>query len=135
MQKIEWKKDFELDIKIIDEQHKKLVTIINELLDVIQTEPINEKMILTSIDDVKKYSTEHFATEEGYMKEFSCNNTDSHIEVHDQFVNKLTAIENKINEAGTSMAFELIDFLIHWFVTHEAEFDKKFVKCFKNNGL
>lgn len=62
-----WKKEFELGISSIDDQHKRLLEIgnrINELLINHEEDDDNYDEIFTVIEELKDYTVYHFNTEE-----------------------------------------------------------------------
>ena len=68
---IEWKPEYNVHIDTIDQQHKKLVAIINELYELLTDETGVKEYISKIIDDLKEYTIYHFSTEEDLMKNSS----------------------------------------------------------------
>jgi len=73
MNKIKWKKEFSVGIKKLDNQHKKIIKILNQFLTINPGEHGkggNEKEIEKILDNLLEYIKEHFRTEEEYMLKY-----------------------------------------------------------------
>ncbi len=139
---IEWDDSFSVGISIIDEQHKKLINIINDTIALILDKAVDEmqfskygESILGILDEMAGYAKEHFATEEAYMLQFGYTEYSHHKEEHFNFFNKVTDYRNKINGDDYQIACEIFEFLKKWIVDHIKVVDKKYMECFKVNGL
>lgn len=134
VKKLEWKDDYSVDVKILDDQHKQMFATINELLEAINTNTPKERM-KSIIDNLIKYKLFHFETEEKYFKEFNYDGAEEHIAKHHEFNEKLNALIAKHSEVSLEFAFELIDFLEDWLISHLMIMDQGYKKCFKEHGL
>ncbi len=82
---VEWDESFSVGVKEIDEQHKKLISILNTLYHAMSRG--KGKEILTHIiEELKNYAVYHFSTEEEYMKKFNCKIYKEHKALHDEFM-------------------------------------------------
>jgi hemerythrin-like metal-binding protein len=133
-QRFLWSDEYNFGIAEIDSQHQYFVSIINELYDAILSLEVKAKLneIFTKL---AKYAVEHFATEEKYFAKFNYAGAAEHIAKHEEMKAKITELQNKIKEDNFELSFDLIDFLEEWLVDHLAVMDKKYVECFKANGL
>ena len=68
--KLEWEEKYSVGVVEIDNQHKRMFEIINELFEAINNKIIEEKLdkIIAKVVDYKDF---HFTTEEKYFKEFN----------------------------------------------------------------
>ncbi len=119
MEKIIWTKDLKLGIKILDEQHKELITRVS---DIIESMGLNEKKDYT-IDLLKRFKNEairHFSTEEKYMDNSDYPDTDGHKRLHESFMKEFQTLANKVlkGEAGTECAVEFKENIGDWFIRH-----------------
>ncbi|MBT3881184.1 MAG: hemerythrin family protein [Candidatus Scalindua sp.] len=131
---IEWDEKYSLGIPIIDEDHKRLIGIINKaILSKEHNDDIEELMEVLS--EMKKYVQTHFAREELYMVKFNYVEYQYHKEQHLDFVTKISAYENGIINADYHIASEILNYLSKWLINHVLETDKKYVDCFKKNGI
>jgi len=133
-EQFEWKEEFSVSVEEIDEQHKKLVGLISRLFAVVsQTQ--GKKETESIIQELIAYTKYHFSTEEKYFKKFNYKYKDEHIKQHQGFVTKVTALKKKCMEDEIAARFELVDFLEDWLIHHVTGADRKYIKCFTENGL
>ncbi len=134
MTMIEWDDKYCVDISLIDEQHKKLIEIINKA-SMVEISSNNPKDVLAILDQMTEYILKHFETEEHYMREFNFPGLESHRNEHIDFTN--TTIDYKIRAVGGDYKIinEIIEYLMEWIVNHIQVIDRQYIDCFKRNGL
>jgi len=131
---MDWKDEYSVEVNEIDEQHKKIFLLINDLYNAIQEMNTKEKLkeILENLID---YAIYHFNTEEKYFDKFKFELTSEHKQEHNQFKKKISDMNEKINNNEIQISFELIDFLEDWIIDHVTDSDQKYKNCLKKNGL
>jgi len=134
VKKLEWEDKYSVGVLEIDNQHKRMFTVINELLDAIN-ENKQEEHLISIIDTLLQYKKFHFETEEKYFKEFNYDGAEEHIQKHKEFAKKLNELRDKHPSFNIEFAFELVDFLENWLTGHLMTIDQKYVKCFAEHGL
>ena len=130
----EWKEEYSVQVKEIDDQHKKLMELISRLFDSINKHSTKDELSVI-LNELTEYTGYHFSTEEKYFKEFNYENTEEHIKEHNDFVEKVVDFKKRYINNEIEVSFELIDFLEDWLLGHLIESDQKYVECFKSNGL
>jgi hemerythrin len=133
-QKLEWQNEYSVGVEEIDNQHKKLFTTINDLIDAIDTRQAKEKLEAI-IMDIVNYKMTHFDTEEKYFRKFNYDGAEEHIAKHREFNDNLEKLKTQYPELNIEFAFALVDFLEDWLIEHLITFDQKYVPCFRKNGL
>ncbi len=131
---IEWKDSYSVGVKQIDEQHKKLFAHINDLYSAMQ-EAKDNKMLGKLLDDLSDYVDYHFGTEEKYFEEFKYPEKDKHLAQHKVYTDKIKSFRDDYGNKQNLLSFSVIDFLEDWILTHVTGEDKKYTKCFNDNGL
>lgn len=131
---LEWNSMLETGIQVIDSQHKKLVDILNRLFSAYSNN-IHKTEIRKIVGELKDYTIYHFQTEEKYFKEFDYIKTSEHIIEHKKFVDKIEEVEQKFLKLESVLTLKLMIFLQDWVINHIANSDKKYVDCFKENGV
>ncbi len=131
---IEWEEKHSVGVKLIDDQHKVLIDIVNTLIRILATTPTKEKIdeIISRLQDYKEF---HFTTEEGYFKEFNYENTEEHIVKHKEFDTTIKRIISDSKGDSIVLAFSLVDYLEDWLISHFMTEDQKYVACFHEHGL
>ncbi len=131
---IPWRGSFNTNIVEIDDQHKKLVALINELYKA-YIEKQQKKIIEKVIDELINYTVYHFEIEENYFKQFEYENTEEHIKEHQEFVKSVESFKHKFGKNERVLTTEMLLFLQKWITGHILGSDMKYIECFKNNGL
>jgi hemerythrin len=124
-----WQVNYNLGIQIVDEQHEKLVEIINSLYDAFCNSETKEKMgvILKNLID---YSVFHFKTEEDIFKKYNYNQLGDHKELHEEFKKKVLEFEKQFL-AGKSITYRVMSFLREWLTDHILVADKEYAELIK----
>ncbi|MDD4409963.1 MAG: bacteriohemerythrin [Candidatus Pacebacteria bacterium] len=132
---ITWKPEYDLGIKEIDKQHEELIEIINHLNNSLHSLKSGEG-IYEIFSELERFSNYHQKFEEDYFKKFNYEYAEEHIKEHRLFLEYLSNLKSDaLIHNNLHLAFKLLDFLEDWLITHEQGSDKKYVECFKKNGL
>jgi len=134
MSLITWSDKYSVNIKEIDEQHKKLVGMINELHDAM-LHAKSKEVSLTIINKMADYTKYHFSTEEKYMKKFGYPDYEAHNLSHEKFVEQVLEFKKGYESGKTGLSYDLLNFLKNWLVTHIQSSDKKYAALFNEKGL
>lgn len=131
---LNWSKEYEFGLKEIDEQHKQLVQTLNEVYQLLLAGKSGDDL-KPSMDGIIAFANLHFSTEEKYFDQFHYEGKVEHKIEHEKLKQKIAYYYQQIITEKKDLAFELLDFLEDWLVEHLAQMDKKYVQCFKDNGL
>jgi hemerythrin len=134
MNKFKWEEDYSVDIKEIDEHHKKFIGIIEKLSEGLNAN-LNEKVLEEILEELIEYGGFHFYTEEYYFDKFNYEFADEHKKAHSAFNEKIKEFQEKAKSDKMEVSFELIDYLENWLVGHIMNVDKKYTECFHEHGL
>ncbi|MGR3303608.1 MAG: bacteriohemerythrin [Candidatus Scalindua sp.] len=126
--------EFSVNVVTIDEEHKKLIDIVNKAVVEIQHSK-DPKEVLRTLDVVTVYAVIHFETEESYMRQFNFPEYQFHRNEHICFVRKAVDYKNRIAEDDCLIRDEVIKYLRKWTICHILETDKKYTEYFNGNGL
>ena len=117
-----WKKEFELGIPSIDEQHKSLLEIgnrIHGLLKEHEDGDDNFEDIFTVIEELKNYTIYHFDTEEEMFVKYNYPDYDGHKKEHDEFIHYVESVDlGAVNENQKSFLNELLGKIVQWVFKH-----------------
>lgn len=132
---IPWSDEYNIGFKIIDEQHKEFVNILNSSYEAIKSGEM-EKSFAKVISELGGYAKLHFETEEKYFSDFSYEDAEKHKKIHREFSNKINELKDRLEKENDIKLFvEIVDILENWLLDHLNDVDKKYVECFKKNGL
>jgi len=120
-----WNKNFEIGIKQIDDQHKNIVVLLNELAISITHPEISE--ISGALSELADYADYHFKSEEevwaNHIKDDDL--VHMHKESHDSFLPKILEIQKQNEHKPLHYTIEaILLFLIRWLIFHIIGEDK-----------
>ncbi|MDD2450141.1 MAG: bacteriohemerythrin [Sulfurimonas sp.] len=121
-----WDDHFKTGFDTVDNQHKKLVKILNKLATNIAYES-DEESLNSVLDELKDYTRYHFKTEEAIWDKYLPNETvnKKHKEVHQNFID---TVERFSREQGvkpfSELADEALGFLVKWLASHILDADR-----------
>jgi len=121
-----WDDSFSVGFKPIDDQHKTLVDMINELFQACKTGVVEADMAFLQI--IKKaldYAETHFADEEEYLSQANYPHLDEQKEQHEVFVEEVQKTIEEF-EAGNIEPVYLARYLKNWLLNHIAVYDKRY---------
>lgn len=125
-----WNNNFESGIPIIDEQHRKLVDLLNKLVRNIARQSTTVE--LTSIfAEIKAYVLFHFSAEEGIWKDhFEGDVWEKwHHQSHEDFITEVAKLESRIGaRPQDETLLDIVRFLTHWLARHILDSDKRMAK-------
>lgn len=130
---VEWEDKYSVGIKKIDEEHKKLIGIINKAAVTNKLKKI--RGVLTVLDEMIDYAGNHFLTEETYMISFGFPEYLFHRNEHIGFTEKAIDLQNRVVSGDSQVANEALEFLKQWLVNHIQETDSRYTDWFNRNGI
>src|SRR5512135_2482214 len=125
-----WNANFATGIPQIDEQHKKLVHLLNVLAGGIATKA-NAPDLNSIFDELAEYAAYHFQTEENVWHQLLAGDAleASHKTVHDSFMSEVLRLKNEENIKPISEVLEdVLSFLARWLAFHILDSDKRMAK-------
>jgi hemerythrin len=128
---MKWNPDLEIGIREVDEQHKMLVNMINELHDSILDGSDQEKMNDT-LTGLLFYAETHFESEENLFDKYGYPEANKHIKEHNDFIMKITDNFEKLKKGNLVLSVDIAKFLKDWLSNHVMIKDKKFKTFLKN---
>ncbi|WP_262966819.1 bacteriohemerythrin [Methylobacter psychrophilus] len=134
MSLITWSDKLAVGVEIIDQQHQKLVQLINGLHAHMVAGDAPEIMCKV-LDRVIEYTGFHFETEEQLMQEYDYPYSTTHKRQHIDLVNTAVSLQEKLKTGNTHITMETMHFLQDWLQHHILETDKKFAAYLKSKGV
>ncbi len=134
MSYLKWSDEFSVNVREIDEQHKRLVGMINTLHEALVAGHGKEAQgkIVT---EMVEYAMVHFDTEEIYMKLYSFPDHAGHKKEHDSFTEKAADLKARVDGKGFILTLGVLNFLKDWLQNHILVTDKKYSNYFNACGL
>jgi hemerythrin len=134
MKVVTWSEEYSVDIQEIDEQHKVLVGLINELYEALSHKD-NHEQVNHVLDELMNYTKVHFAVEECLLRLFEYPSYDQHKAIHDGIIKKLDGLYAQFKSGDTKVGMELLLFLKDWLMDHISHEDKKYSPHLQKQGV
>jgi hemerythrin-like metal-binding protein len=135
MSLIEWNAELSVGIDSIDEQHKKLVNMINALNDAMLSGSSNDLLgkIFTGL---AAYTQKHFAYEENMFAEYGYVDSQEHKQQHTALIAQMIELKERFieNPEGT-ISEDLMLFLKRWLTNHIMRTDKEYSEFLLKQGV
>lgn len=117
-------------IGIIDDEHRQLFALVNEVHALVNDEFIFDKYdeIMRILTELKNYTEMHFHDEEAYMEQIHYADLDAQRRAHNAFIEKLVDINfeelESLDNNQQEYLLDILDFLAKWLVNHILKMDK-----------
>jgi len=123
MDRIEWVPAFEVGVKTVDDQHRRLVGMLNALGKAID-ETHGKDAIMAIVGEMKDYAQYHFQTEEQAMDATDYPRRSPHKQEHDSFIEEVLDAAEALESGGNVTPQEVWTFLRTWLTDHILGSDK-----------
>jgi hemerythrin len=134
MEIINWKNEFSVGVKEMDDQHKKLLGMINRLI-AEQKTLTDPKTIANLLTEMTDYAMVHFRAEEYLMAEYGYDRKAEQEIQHQAFIDKTVSFYSATDIGPNILSVALLDYLGTWLVLHILHEDMKYKEFFKSKGL
>jgi hemerythrin len=131
---IKWGPQLSVEVARFDDQHKQLVSLINELYDASLTRKGNEKLGHI-INELLDYTNTHFLDEEHLMDRYEYPFRVIHKAAHDTLKQKVLELDSKIKLGQTVLSLDVLFFLKNWLTSHIQDDDMRYGKFFNSMGV
>ena len=126
---IAWKSEYSVGNDEMDDQHQKLIAMINELHEAM-TQGKGSKMVADIVIRMVDYSKVHFEAEEKLMKKHNYSGLADHITEHQAFIAKAHEYELQIKNGSFNVSISIATFLKDWLTNHILKMDKAYSGLF-----
>ena len=126
MLSIAWDDSIIVGIPTIDEDHKKLVDMLNELFAACFAAQ-GPAVLGDILDQLVDYTKYHFEREEKMLEEANYGRLEEHRVLHKRMVAQVEKIQKNLQSGAThDLSNETLKFLSHWLTDHIQAEDKEF---------
>ena len=101
----QWTSDLETGIPELDAQHRKLLDLIEQLTDLIESPTIDEAAVEKLIAFLESYAREHFECEERCMAETECPAREVNLDAHQTFLKGVLQFKHDFADKGEKREF------------------------------
>ena len=131
---MEWSPAFSVKVKKLDDQHKKLVEMINQLHAAMKAGQGNA-MLGVVLQQLISYTSSHFVDEETLMQAHGFSGLAAHKIDHEKFVNQVLDLQKKFQAGSVMLTINVMNFLKDWLVNHITGVDQKYADFLNSKGV
>lgn len=132
---LKWDQSLSVECELIDNQHRELINLVNELESSIST-GLSSELLGRSLKFIVNYTRYHFSAEEELMKSIGYQELNRHKQIHDDLIQKVIDILKLMKEGHDPDFLDLVNYFITWVKKHVMEEDQKIGYFWRqrNNG-
>jgi hemerythrin-like metal-binding protein len=121
---IRWSEAYSVGNRKMDEQHKKLIDLVNHLYAAMRSGRAND-VVATILQELIDYTATHFADEENLMKKYNCPELGKQQAMHKELVRQVLDLQEQFSQ-GQPLGTRVFHFLKGWLVNHIQNEDRKY---------
>jgi hemerythrin len=131
---ITWNDHYSVGVKEIDDQHKKLIALANQLYDAMRA-GTSLNVLGPVLTELVEYTSYHFACEERLLLQHGYPEHAEHKEMHDALAEKARQFSDAFAQGLGSRAMDVMLFLSNWLNIHILEVDKRYAEFLSDKGI
>ena len=129
-----WDEKYAVGISEIDQQHKRLIQMINDLHEALVAKR-GQQALADIVGRMVDYTAYHFSTEESLMKNNGYPQYGSHKHEHEGFAAKALELKQRVDMKSFVLTLEVLQFLREWLSNHILVNDKKYAPFLIGAGI
>ncbi|HFC98467.1 MAG TPA: bacteriohemerythrin [Thermosulfurimonas dismutans] len=126
--------ELETGIQEIDQQHRKLVNLVNRLYRAVKAGE-GQQVLGEILQELVAYTDYHFKTEEYYFDRYQYPEGEIHKEIHRKLTAKVLDFKEKFEKGEATLSYDLLNFLKDWLVNHIGKTDRKYGPFLREKGV
>lgn len=132
---IHWTDEMSVGVKAMDDDHKKLIGILNEMKSSLESAD-DLKAFGVALEQLVEYTRIHLAREEKLLAYANYPESTEHHKEHDEMIDKALKAQANFRCGATDMlAAEMTDFLQDWLMNHILISDKMYGPHLNEHGI
>ncbi|MFA6310030.1 MAG: bacteriohemerythrin [Sterolibacterium sp.] len=135
-----WREEFSIGVPSIDDQHKRLLALLNRLnsFDHEQAKHGPQASPLMEIlENLNEYAAHHFLNEEALMRKHLVpdENTVNHIVAHRSYWTIILTLKNRLLKGDAKVNRDLVEYLNGWWINHILKTDREMGRELSRRGV
>ena len=122
---INWDSELSVGVRELDEQHKKLVSLINTLHDSLAAGK-GSSVVSETISNLAAYAKVHFKTEEEILQRLQYPDLSGQQREHASFVKEINKFYKNMESQKFKIPLDVLNFMKIWLITHIQTSDKEY---------
>lgn len=129
-----WSDSYSVKVLGLDNEHKQLFSIINQLHESMKAGR-GKDVMQDVLDQLLRYTEQHFTDEEALMQRAGYPWLFAHIALHRQFVNKIERFGNDFRSGALPISVDMLEFLRNWLAEHIMGTDRQYSETLNAAGI
>lgn len=126
-----WSESLAVGNTFIDNDHKKLIDMVNRLHQLMQ-EGKGKEVLDKVLHNLITYTQEHFRREEDLMRNIRFAGFLQHKEEHEKLLGQVLELQQKFDSGAATLSIQVLHFLRDWLVHHIGESDQSLANASKS---
>ncbi|MCB9557612.1 MAG: bacteriohemerythrin [Deltaproteobacteria bacterium] len=114
---IQWSDDLSVGVSKIDQQHRELVRMVNQLHDAM-SQGKSKDVLGGLLEELAGYTVQHFQTEEQLFDTHSFPAAEAHKKAHAELTQEVVSFKQRFDKGEVMLSVQLMNFLKNWLVDH-----------------
>lgn len=119
-----WDESLSVGIDVIDEHHRYLFDLVNDLIDVVANK-LGARELGRVLKALGQYALVHFQAEERMMQQYSYPRLDIQIQQHQNFLERMKEFNEELHQNPLIAQFEILVYLRDWLIAHIRDEDTR----------
>jgi hemerythrin-like metal-binding protein len=124
---VQWSTKYSVDVSFLDDQHRVLFELINEL-HVAMLDGNGNRVAPSILKRLLDYTRTHFSAEEAFMVRTNYPDFSDHKAAHEKLIAKLIQMCGDFAKGEKHLSSRLLGFLRNWLRSHILDMDKRYAK-------
>ena len=131
---LEWDDSFATGVRTLDDQHRRLFDMVNDLHDAMQQKR-SKDAVGSILDRLIEYTASHFSAEEEGFRRSNYPQEAQHKAHHAKLVEQVLDLQRKFNSGEALLTQSVIEFLQDWLINHIKGVDRGYGPHFIKHGI
>ena len=129
----DWKDEYSIGILAIDDQHKRLVSLMNRVLESLR-DVREDSCMLDALNELENSVVYHFSQEEVLFQEYGYKKSKEHGRDHVYLMKQIELVKRSLMRNDTAAAAQTAASLPPWLENHILREDAEYVRFIGKNG-
>lgn len=129
-----WKDEYSVGIDSLDNDHKKLISLLNQFTTAYDY-AMSEEYEREALNDLINYTKYHFEREEQLLEQNNYPDVIAHKAQHKKMIDQVNGFMDLYNERGHEALNEISAFLSSWLINHINGTDKEYSELLIKNNV
>ena len=117
MSLLRWKDEYLTQVEEIDNQHRRLFDLVNDIYDMMRLGR-GQESVVEGLTELFEFTRFHFGTEEKFMGESDFGGTEAHIAEHARLLDQISNLRIEVREGRIVLSMNEMYFLKDWLLVH-----------------